>query len=384
MPEATTGMLARVRAGLRAALPSLLSVVLSLFVCFVAIAITRGDLGVAWEAYLQMLYGGLGDLPAFADGGGWPLLTRPWGESTTRAALLLLTGLSVAVGFSVGLFNIGAQGQMIVGALFAAVAGAQVALPPGVHPVACLVAAAVGGGLYALIPTVLKLRRGVHEVISTIMLNWIAVALVENWLVVGPLRAQAAGTLSLSGTDQIHESAQLPRLLGELSRLHAGFLLAVLCAVAVWLWLGRSRTGFETRAVGLGPQAARASGIPVERRTYQAMALSGALAGMAGGVLVLGTEYKFPATLGGAYGFDGIAIALIGQNHPLGVLAAALVFGVLRAGGTRMQLLGVHKSFPELIQGLALLFVAGRLVWEHVLRTRAHRKPAPQVEVPHA
>ncbi len=374
----------RLRAALWGALPSVLSIALSLGVCFVAIAVTRGDVGVAWDAYVQMFYGGLGDWPRFFDTGNWSQLVRPWGESTTRAALLGLTGLGVAVGFSVGMFNIGAQGQMVVGALLAAVLGAQVALPYGLHPVACLLLAAVGGGLYALIPAVLKLRRGVHEVISTIMLNWVAISLVENWLVVGPLRARAEGTLSISGTDQIHATAQLPRLLGDLSRLHAGFLLTVLCAVALWLWLGRSRSGFETRAVGLGPEAARTSGIPVHRRIYEAMFISGALAGMAGGVLVLGTEYKFPATFGGAYGFDGIAIALIGQNHPLGVLGAALLFGGLRAGGTRMQLLGVHKSFPELIQGLALLFVAGRLVWEHVLRRRAQRRPAPQVEVPRA
>jgi len=148
----------------------------------------------------------------------------------------------------------------------------------------------------------------------------------------------------------------------------------------VWAWLVRSRLGFETRAVGLGPDAARAAGIPVERRTYQAMMLGGALAGIAGGVLVLGTEFKYPATLGSPYGFDGIAISLIGQNSPWGVCAAALFFGVLRAGGTRMQLLGVHKSFPELIQGLALLFVAGKLIWERLLR---HRLPS-DAEAPRA
>ncbi len=383
---AKASLAVRARAGLRSALPSLLSVALSLLVCFIAIALTRGDVGVAWDAYVEMLKGGLGDVAGFLEHGSWGLLTRPWGESTTRAALLALTGLSVAVGFSAGMFNIGAQGQMIVGALLAAIAGAQLSLPAPIHPLVALLAAAGGGALYGLIPALLKLRRGVHEVISTIMLNWVAVSLVENWLVPGPLRARAEGTLSISGTDQIHATAQLPRVLGDLSRLHAGFFLALLCGVVVWLWLSRTRGGFETRAVGLGREAARTAGIPVERRTCEAMAVAGALAGLAGGVLVLGTEYRFPATFGSAYGFDGIAIALIGQNHPLGVLAAALVFGVLRAGGTRMQLLGVHKSFPELIQGLALLFVAGRLVWEHVLkkRLRTRHSAPPQVEVPRA
>lgn len=366
------------------ALPSALSVVLALAICFVAIALTRNDFAIAADAYLQMFFGGLGDFPMFAETGRWGVLTRPWGESTSKAALLLLTGLSVAVAFSVGLFNIGAQGQMTVGALVAAVVGAQLALPWGVHPLAALLCAAAAGALYGLIPAALKLRRGVHEVISTIMLNWIAVNLVENWLVTGPLKAMSQGTVSISGTDEILETAQLPRLLSDGSRLHLGFVLAVLIAVALWLWLGRTRLGFETRTVGLGAEAARTAGVPIERRTYQAMAVAGALAGLAGGVLVLGTEFKYPATLGAPYGFDGIAIALIGQNHPIGVAVSALFFGVLRAGGTRMQLLGVHKSFPELIQGLALLFVAGRYIWQRALAFKLKRAAAKSVEVPRA
>lgn len=375
---------------LRGALPSIISVLLALVVCFIAIAITREDVRVAVDGYAQMLFGGLGDFPLFSRTGNFGVLTRPWGESTSKAALLLLTGLSVAAAFWVGLFNIGAQGQMTVGAIVAAVIGAKLALPSGIHPAFALLGAAVAGGLYGFIPAVLKVRRGVHEVISTIMLNWIAVSLVENWLVVGPLKAASVGTVSISGTDEIHPSAALPRLLEDGSRIHLGFLLALLIAIALWLWLSRTKFGFETRAVGLGAEAARTAGIPVARRTYQAMILAGALAGLAGGVLVLGTEFKFPATLGAPYGFDGIAIALIGQNHPLGVAASALLFGILRAGGTRMQLLGVHKSFPELIQGLALLFVAGKFAWERLLTWRERRAAVAatatsnELEVPRA
>ncbi len=367
------------------ALPSVLSVALALAVCFLAIVASQGSLWVAARAYAEMAWGGFGDLPKLFAGADASALTRPWGETASKTALLTLTGLSVAVAFSVGLFNIGAQGQMMVGALSAAVLGGKLALPWPLHVAVCLAGAALAGAAYAEIAAALKLERGVHEVISTIMLNWIAVSLVENWLVVGPLRAQASGDNSISGTDEILASAQLPRLLGETSRLHAGILVAAALAVAVWYWLARTRYGFESRAVGLGPEAARAAGIPVAARVYQAMALSGALAGVAGAVLVMGTEHKFPATLGAPYGFDGIAISLIGQNHPLGVLASAALFGALRAGGTRMQLLGVHKSFPELIQGLALLFVAARLVWETLL-SRFRREPAASatVEVPRA
>ena len=358
----------------RSCLPSLLSIVLALIVGLAAIALSKSDFAVALDAYLQMLWGGIGDFPSFLRTGNWLFLTRAWGESAAKAALLTLTGLSVSVAFAVGLFNIGGQGQMTVGALVAAVIGAKLAMAAAIHPLLALAGAAAAGASYALIAALLKFRRGVHEVISTIMLNWVAVSLVENWLVVGPLRATASGTLSRSGTDEILPSAELPRLLGGLSRLNAGFPLALLAALAVWFWLRRTAHGFGTRAVGLGAETARASGIDVSRRAYQAMAIAGALAGMAGAVWVLGTEYKFPATVGAPYGFDGIAISLIGQNHPLGVAAAALFFGILRAGGTRMQLLGVHKSFAELIQGLALLFVAGRLIWERILHPARKRR----------
>ena len=347
-------------------LPSVLSVATALLVCFGAVVLTR-DLSSALDAYAAMVWGAFGDWPRFFAGADAGVLLRPLGEAGNKIALLTLTGLSVAVAFRVGLFNIGAQGQLMVGALAAASCGAGLHLPALVHLPLCLLAASVCGALYALIAAELKRRRGVHEVISTIMLNWIAVALIENWLVVGPLRASASGDNSASGTAEIAASATLPLLLGERSRLNLGLLLALALAVLLAVWLGRTRRGYEWRAVGLAPEAARAAGIDVGRSLLQAMAVSGALAGLAGAVLVLGTEHKYPTTLGAPYGFDGIAMALIGQGHPVGVLASAGLFGALRAGGTRMQLFGVHKSFPELIQGLALLLVAGKLVWERLL-----------------
>ncbi|TSC32192.1 ABC transporter permease [Corallococcus sp. Z5C101001] len=370
----------------RQALPSVLSVLLALAVCWLAIALTR-DADTATRAYLQMLWGGVGNWPAFLDGGSANTVLRPLGEAAMKAALLTLTGLSVAVAFKVGLFNIGAQGQMIWGALAAALVGAHVSLPAVLHVPLALIAAAAAGAVWSSIAGVLKLKRGVHEVISTIMLNWVAVSLVDNWLVIGPLRAVAEGASSITGTAEILPTAQLPRLLGDGSRLNLGFPLALAAALGVWVWLARTRSGYETRAVGLTPEAARAAGIPTLWRAGGAMALAGAMAGLAGAVLVLGTEGRYPGSLGAPYGFDGIAIALIGNSHPLGTALAAAFFGILRAGGTRMQLLGVHKSFPELIQGFALLFVAGRMVWLALLERRQKRALAqarPLVEVPRA
>lgn len=354
---------------MRRALPSVASIVTAIVLCFLAAALTR-DFSTALDAFAAMLWGAFGDWPKFLETGVPATVLRPLGEAGTKAAILTFTGLSVTVAFRVGLFNIGAQGQLVVGALAAAVVGAKLELPAFAHVTLALLVAAMAGALWALLPALLKLKRGVHEVISTIMLNWVAISLVDNWLVVGPLRASASGDNSISGTDQILASAELPRLLGDVSRLNLGLVLAAFAAVGTWLFLQRFTKGFEWRAIGLSPDAARASGIDVERGFLGAMLLAGAFAGLAGAVLTLGTELKYPATLGAPWGFDGIAIALIGQGHPLGVLAVSTLFGGLRAGGTRMQLFGVHKSFPELIQGLALLLVAAKLLWERLLLQR--------------
>ncbi len=354
---------------MRKALPSILSVISAILICFIAAGLTR-DFGTALDAFTAMLWGAFGDWPKFLETGAATAILRPLGEAGTKAAILTFTGLSVAVAFRVGLFNIGAQGQLAVGALAAAVVGAKLEAPGFLHITLCLAAAALGGALYALLPAILKLKRGVHEVISTIMLNWVAVSLIDNWLVIGPLRAAASGDNSISGTDQIHATAELPRLLGDSSRLNLGLVLAGVAALATWLFLTRFTRGFEWKAIGLSQDAARASGIDVDRGFLEAMLLAGAFAGLGGAVLILGTELKYPATLGAPWGFDGIAMALIGQGHPLGVLAVSTLFGGLRAGGTRMQLFGVHKSFPELMQGLALLLVAAKLMWERLLRTR--------------
>ncbi|PZR04849.1 MAG: ABC transporter permease [Archangium gephyra] len=351
---------------MRRALPSVLSVLTAIVICFIAAVATR-DLETATDAFLAMLRGAFGNWPRFFDTGLSASVLRPLGESATKAAILTFTGLSVTVAFRVGLFNIGAQGQLVVGALAAAVVGAKVELPSLLHVPLCLLAAAAAGAAWAFLPALLKLKRGVHEVISTIMLNWVAVSLVDNWLVVGPLRAISTGDNSVSGTDQIHDSAVLPRLLGNLSRLNLGIVIALVAAIATWIFLTRFTRGLEWRAIGLSQDAARASGIDVERGFMEAMLLAGAFAGLGGALLILGTEFKYPAALGAPWGFDGIAMALIGQGHPLGVLATSTLFGGLRAGGTAMQLFGMHKSFPELIQGLALLFVAAKLMWTKLI-----------------
>jgi simple sugar transport system permease protein len=323
---------------------SIIAVASALAVGFATILLTGKD---AAGGYTRMLEGAIGSPAAL-------------GETGIKAAVLTCTGLSVGIAFVVGLFNIGAEGQFIAGALAAAVAGHALRLPAPLHVPISLLCAAAAGAAPALVAAWLKVRRGVHEVISTIMLNWVVIYLVHDWLVVGPFKAPSSSAeVSASGTAQIQATAELPRLF-EGSRLDVGLPIAVTFAVLAWLLLSRTVVGYELRAVGANAEAARVAGIPVARRMYLAMALSGALAGMGGAFLILGTEHRYPGVFRTGYGFDGIAVALVGGGHPLGVLAAAGVFGGLRAGATRLQLVGIHPSFTELIQGLAVLFVATR------------------------
>lgn len=344
-----------------------LSVLAALLICFIAIWATGRD---PIEGYLRMFSGGLGSL-------------RGLGESSVKASVLALTGLSVAVAFSVGLFNIGSEGQLVVGAVTAAYIGA--AIDPGsswVHAPLALGGAAVAGALWALVPAWLKVRRGVHEVISTIMMNWIAIHLVESWLVVGPLAAKSSDTgVSLPGTTQIHATAELPKFT-ERSDLGLGIVITLVVAVLCYVLLQRTWRGFEMRAVGSSTEAARYAGIDVGRRVYLAWAISGACAGLAGALLILGVHRQYPAVFHAGYGFDGIAISLIGGNHPLGVLLAAAFFGVIRAGGTHLQLLQIHRTFPELIQGLALLFIAGQMITRHFLGKGAGTPLTPALSPP--
>jgi simple sugar transport system permease protein len=302
-----------------------------------------------------------------------------------KGSLLMLTGLSVLVAFRAGLFNIGAQGQLVWGALAAAWIGAQGPFPPVLHSALALFGAALVGAIYGYLPALLKSRRGVHEVISCIMLNWIAVSLVEGWLVPGPLAGGHGLGVSQAGTAEIFLSARLPRLFGELSRLHAGFLVSLAVLAGVAIWLARTRGGWETAVVGAAPEVAHGVGISVAGRQGEAMAIAGALAGLAGAMVVLGTEGKYPATLPAPYGFDGIAMAMVGQAQPLGVLAASFFFGALRAGGSRMQVVGIRPSFPEVLQGLALLFAALPLANRAVRRLRVEKPsatPQPEIKTP--
>ncbi|HEY6866733.1 MAG TPA: ABC transporter permease, partial [Candidatus Eisenbacteria bacterium] len=275
------------------------------------------------------------------------------GQTLFRATPLVFTGLAVALGFRAGLFNIGAEGQMTLGGFAAAMTGATLAgWPAPLLLPACLLAAAAAGGAWGALPGALKARFGAHEVINTIMLNFIAFALVA-WL------GRSVYEPATVRTATIGAGAELPRLeraWGALrgSPANAGLLLALLAAVAVGALLFRTRRGYELRAVGLNAPAAEYGGIAIGGTQTLAMALSGAVAGLGGVNFVLGYKHFFEQGFAGGAGFIGIAAALLGRNHPAGVVAASLFFGALAYGGLVINT-RVPKELVEILQALVIL-----------------------------
>jgi general nucleoside transport system permease protein len=299
-------------------------------------------------AYGALLQGGLGSAQGVA-------------ETLVQATPLLFAGLGVAIAFRAGLFNIGAEGQLVVGALCAAVAGAALHLPKPIEVPLCLMAGMAGGAAWSSIAGILRARFGASEVITTIMLNYVAF-LGANYLVAGPLR----GVQAAPETAEIAHTAQLAPLIAD-TRLTAALPLAIVTALLLAWWLRRTVAGYELRAVGRSERAARYAGINVAGTIVKAMALSGALAGLAGATEVLGLVHRFNAQLSPGYGFTSIAVALLANSNPIGVIVSALFFGLLQNGALSMQALaGVPKDLVSVVEGLVILFVAANWLGERV------------------
>jgi len=259
----------------------------------------------------------------------------PWGflNACTKTVPLLLTGLAVLVAFRAGFWNIGAEGQFILGAIAAAALGTMALGPRVVHVPLILCAAAGAGAGWCLLAAWLRVKRGALEVISTILLNFVALYLL-SWLVHGPLM-QASGAQPIG--DEILPTAVLPRIVSEAYPLHAGLPLAFLAVLVVALLLERTEAGFRLRMVGANPEAARWAGIPVDRTVFLTAAASGALAGLAGAVEILGVLGRLYDKVSPGYGFTAIAVALLARLRPLALIPAAFFFGALEAGSSRMQ-----------------------------------------------
>jgi ABC-type uncharacterized transport system permease subunit len=283
---------------------------------------------------------------------------RSIANTLEEATPLIFTGLSVAVGMRCGLFNIGGEGQLVLGAFAAAWVGAKlVGLDPVSHVTLCFVAAGLAGALWALVAGGLKARFGAHEVITTIMLNYIAFA-VTNYLVSIPYFKQPG---QIPQTKEILASAVLPRLtmIYRYTRLNLGFAVAIAAVVLLYIMLERTKAGLEIKAVGFNPVASRACGISVTRNVVIAMGASGLVAGLAGAERVLGVHGHFISPFPYGYGFAGIAVALLGRNRPLGVLVAALFFGALASGGAQVDMeTRVPRELVTVIQATVIIFVA--------------------------
>jgi len=316
-----------------------------------------GDmLTAAWDvvssAYVALFHGAVFD-PSKAT---FAAAIKPLTETMTTAVPLILAGLGLGIGFRAGLFNIGAQGQIILGAIGAGWVAFHLDLPPVLHLLVAMLAAAVAGGLWAGIAGFLKARTGAHEVIVTIMLNNIAIYLVAYLLTTSVLK-NPGSTNPIS--PPVPSSAQYPALLGGQFRLHAGFVLAVVAAVFVWWLMSRSTIGFKFRAVGSNPHAARTAGISVSSSFVWVMVVAGALAGLGGSAQVLGTDKVLTADVAASFGFDAITVALLGRSKPLGTFFAGLLFGALRAGGFAMQArTGTPIDVVLVVQSLVVLFIA--------------------------
>nr|WP_229735145.1 ABC transporter permease [Ornithinimicrobium tianjinense] len=337
-----------------------------------------------WQAYVALFRGSVLDWQADSVVG----MVKPLTESMVFSVPLILAGLGIAVGFRAGLFNIGAQGQIIVGAIVAAWLGFAVDLPPVVHLLVAVLGGVVGGAVYAGIPGVLKARFGANEVIVTIMLNYIAVYLISYMLKQPSFNPGRTGQRSPAVQPEALYPALVPDALVENDfRLHWGFVVAILATVFVWWLLERSTTGFQIRAVGANPAAARTAGMSVGRITIITMVIAGALAGLAAGGQVLGTERSLTAGVAASFGFDAITVALLGRSRPWGTFFAGLLFGALKAGGFLMQsLTQTPIDIILVVQSLIVLLIAAPPLVRSVFRlpapTPRPRRPRPARTTP--
>ncbi len=356
----------------RALMLPLLALVLALLVGAVIIMLTdveawrqmgeeplqaiRSMLEGVWVAYRELFLGAFGSVRAIS-------------ETLFTATPLILAGLAVAVGFRTGLFNIGARGQIFMGGLCALWVGLHVELPALLHVPLAVVAAIIGGGLWGGIAGLLKARTGAHEVITTIMLNFIA-AFFVLWVLKTSVFQEEGGTIPKSAP--ILESARLPTLFGQEYRINIGLLIAIAAVFFVYWLLFKSTIGFEFRAAGFSPSASRYAGMNVAFLYTLVMFISGALAGLAGATQTLGLPpYTVTDNFAGTIGFDAIALALLGRSHPFGVLWSGLLFGALIAGGRVMQAAaGVTVDLVIVMQALIIIFIAAPELVRAVFRVK--------------
>lgn len=326
-------------------------------------------------AYLALFTGSLGNPVAIVaalksgDAAAIRSAVNPFLESLVQSTPYIFAGLACALGFRAGLFNIGVEGQLFMGAAAATYVGyAVTGLPAYIHLPLALLAGALGGAIWGSIPGILKVTTGGNEVINCIMMNYIAYR-VTTYLLTGPMSRPGTGGMPLSPL--IQKTAEIPQFFAKPIRFHAGFFIALAVAFVVWWVLFKSTWGLNLRTVGTNPRAAKYAGLSIAATTIVGMAFSGALAGLAGANEILAVNHSMAIGLSSGYGFDSIALALLGNSHPVGVILAALLFGVLKNGATRMMVVSaIPIDIVTIIQALILIFVAAPAIIRSIYRMK--------------
>jgi simple sugar transport system permease protein len=318
-------------------LSSLAAVVLALLICGLMLLVTGKDPITAYRTILE------------TGATGTKLL-----EMLKRTTPLILSATAVAIGFKMNLFNIGVEGQYLFAALIAAESATHISAPPVLHVLLVLAIACAAGAFWASIAAILKITRGINEVISTIMLNFISLSVMQ-WLFDNYMRDDADGGLRVT-TTEIAPSGRIPDIVD--GRLNGMWLIALFVVFCYWLIVFRSKFGFRLRASGLNSKAAQTAGIAANRMIVMAMLLSGAVAGLVAMQSVLGDEYAYgPQATPTGFGFAGIAVALLGRNHPIGIVVAAMLFGFLDSTSAVLQLSGIPNSIVKVIQAVVVITV---------------------------
>lgn len=313
-------------------------------------------------AYGAMLKGAFGSINA-------------WDETLLKAIPFMFTALSFAIARRCGIINLGAEGQFRIGALMATIVGVSFpGLPMIVHLPLTLLAGFLGGALYGVLVAILKNRFGASELITTIMLNYIAIQLI-SFFVTGPIKDSASSSYPQSA--QLPVSAQLPRLFAGSFRLHWGLLIAIAAIVFYYVFLWKTTKGFEMRVVGLNPSAGAYAGMSIQRASLLSMFIAGGFAGLGGCVEIIAVQYRLMLTsFTITYGFTGIAVALMGSNNPLGIFLSGVLFGGLQSGSLKMQTLtDVSASVVLVVQALVIVFIAGRSMFQWRRRQKACPTP---------
>jgi len=348
----TRELFRRFLAELKLALRRILPQIIAILIAFLAGAIMLLVTGYSpLEAYGALVIGAFGDVNGI-------------GQTFTQATPIIFTALAFIFAFKCGLFNIGAEGQLLVGGFVAALVGISFdGMPTFIHVPMALLAGAVGGGLWGFIPAILKAKLGAHEVITTMMLSYVALY-VTGYMVNYPFKAPGW----VAQTVQIAPSAELPRILPP-TQLSASIIIAVILVGLVHYTLQKMSFGYEVRAIGLNPAAAESGGISIKRGIILALVISGTIAGLGGAGEVLGVHLRFIENFSPGYGWDGLAVALVGGLNPGGALLAAVLFGALRSGGMGMsRATGVPLDIVTILQALVILFVAAPMVIRYILK----------------